>query len=233
MTRNLFLLIGLLFTCNSAVYSQSDEIKSKLKDFNIGSELFINSLEDENATFSFDAKITNVTSEKTSVQLAHFDPSLEEGVRWKLISVNGSTPNNKELKAFNKHHNKAPKKLKAELSDDDYWIDNENETELVIAFRYNEDVLPHKYAFLAHCTGKLYLNKETKRIDHVEYVNDELLHVSIFKVDKLNLTQKYQLNEEGDAYFLVEQKTVMDAILLGQSVEVIDEVVYSNYKKVK
>jgi len=89
MTRNLFLLIGLLFTCNSAVYSQSDEIKSKLKEFNIASDLIINSLEDENAVFSFDAKITNITSEKTSVQMAHFNPKLEEGDRWKLISVDG------------------------------------------------------------------------------------------------------------------------------------------------
>jgi len=90
-----------LFTYSIA-WGQKAEVEKKLQEYGIPHGFFENNLNDENANHSFKLKTTTITSEETKVMEGTFDPTLPDGERWKLISVNGNEPTSKEIKQFHK-----------------------------------------------------------------------------------------------------------------------------------
>jgi hypothetical protein len=120
-----------------------------------------------------------------------------------------------------------------EPTNDDWKIIDDNDSELIIGFKYREENLPHKYKFLAKCTGKVFLDKKNKKLDRVEFNNNGSLKVKIFNVDKLEMTVKYQLEEESQTYLIEKEDILMDARILGQTVEVKETSEFSDYKKVR
>jgi hypothetical protein len=221
-----------LFT-NSMAYGQKAEVEKKLQEYGIPNGFFEDNLKDENANHSFKIKTTTITDQETKVEEGTFDPTLPDGERWKLISVNGNEPSKKEIKQFHKAHNTSEDSDMGEPTDDDWKILDDNDSELIISFKYREENLPHKYKFLAKCTGKVFIDKNNKKLDRVEFNSNGPLKVKIFNVDKLEMTIKYQLEGESQTYLMEKENILMDARILGQTVEVKTISEFSDYKKVR
>ncbi len=221
-----------LFTY-STTFGQKAEVEKKLKEYDIPHGFFEDNLKDENANHSFKIKTTTITSEETKVEEGTYDPTLADGERWKLISVNGNEPSNKENKQFHKAHNTSENSGAGEPADDDWKIIEDNDSELIIGFKYREENLAHKYKFLAKCDGKVFIDKKNKRLDKVEFVNNGPLKIKIFNVDKLEMTVTYKMEEGTQTYLIEKEDILMDARILGQTVEVKEISEFSEYKKVR
>ncbi len=221
-----------LFT-NSSLFGQKAEVEKKLQEYGIPKGIFEDNLKDENANHSFKIKTTTITDQETKVEVGFFDPTLPDGERWELISVNGSEPTKKQIKQFHKEHKTSENSGMGEPEDNDWKILDDNDSELVISFRYREENLPHKYKFLAKCTGKVFIDKNNKKLDRMEFNSNGPMKVKIFNVDKLEMTIKYQLEESTQTYLMEKEDIVMDARILGQTVEVKTISEFSDYKKVR
>jgi len=215
------------------VFGQKAEVEKKLQEYGIPQDFFVDNLKDENANHSFKIKCTTITTEETKVEEGFYDPTLSDGKRWKLISVNDQEPTSKEIKQFHKAHNTSEDSGAGEPEDEDWKILEDNDSKLVIGFQYRKENLPHKYKFLAQCKGKVFVNKDEKRLDKVEFYNTEPVKIKIFNVDKLDMVVTYKVEEGTKTYLIEKEDILMDARLLGQSVEVKETSEFYDYKKVR
>ena len=221
-----------IFTATTA-FGQKAEVEKKLQEYDIPGDFFVDNLKDENANHSFKIKTTNISDQNTYVEVGTFDPTLTEGERWTLISVNGNEPTNSQKKQFNKAHNESEVSGTNIPEDEDWKTLEDNDSELIIGFQYRKKNLPHKYKYLAQCKGKAFINKKEKRLEKVEFYNTEPIKVSFFHADKLDMVISYKLDEESKTYLIEKEEMLMDARLLGQSVEVKMTTEFSDYKKVR
>ncbi len=217
----------------STAFGQKAEVEKRLKEYSIPHGFFEDNLKDENANHTFNIKTTTITDQETKVEVGVFDPTLPEGERWKLISVNGKNPTNKQNKQFHKAHNTSEDSGAGEPADDDWEILEDNDSELIIGFQYREENLPHKYKFLAKCKGKVFINKTEKRLEKVEFDNTGPLKVKLFNVDKLEMVVNYQFEESTQTYLIEKEDILMDARILGQTIEVKEISEFFDYKKVR
>lgn len=235
--RNFILLMKLptvvllFFLGTTVVQAQKSELEKKLNELGITSGLAFNDLSGNNSAFSCKATMTEITSDKTTVRKASFDPRKEEGSHWTLLSVDGRTPSKKEFKHFNKEYNTSNDNLKAEPDKNSWTIVSEDEHLLVIGLKYNEADLPHKYKFLAECNAEIYVDKEAKRLYKVKFYNTTPLKIKIFNVIKLDMTVELMPAADGSTTLTKDQTIVMDVKMLGQMVEITEETAYYDYKK--
>ena len=230
--KNIVLLTIVLITLTTSSFGQKAEVEEKLQEYGIPADFFVDNLKDENAKYSFKIRtITETTGQDTKVEEGLFDPAMPEGERWKLISVNGKAPTKKQIKQFHKEHNTSEDSGAGEPEDDDWKIVEDSDTQLVIEFRYMEENLPHKYKFLAQCKGKVFIDKEKKRLDKVDFYNVGTVKIKMFNVDKLNMTMYYKPDEESLTYLLNKETMMFDTHVLGQPVEVKTVTEFYDYKK--
>lgn len=218
---------------SSTILGQKAEVEKKLQEYGIPHGFFENNLKDENANHSFKIKTTTITDKETKVEEGTFDPTLTDGERWKLLKVNGNKPSKKEIKQFHKAHNTSEDSGAGEPEDDNWKIIEDNDSELIIGFKYREENLAHKYKFLAKCSGKVFIDKKARKLEKVEFVNNGPLKVKIFNVDKLKMTVTYKMEEDTQTYLIKKEDILMDARILGQTVEAKEISEYSDYKKVR
>ena len=232
-TTSIILTILFCFFFGTEIFAQKSLVDEKLKAYNIPEDFFIDNLSEEDATHAFKIKVTEETTDKTTVSIASFDPRKATDKRWELISVDGNPPSKKQTKNFQKEHKSSEDALDAKQDDDDWSIVKDDEHFLVIGFRYKESALPHKYKFLAQCNAEIYLDKEARKLYKARFYNTGELKIKIFKVVKLDMTFKYKQEEGTAAYLIDEEDMVIDAKLLGQIVEVKTNTVFYDYEKVK
>ena len=214
-------------------YGQKAEVEKRLKEYGIPEDFFVDNLKDENAFHSFKTKTTSISDTITNVEVASFDPNLPDGKRWELLSYNGKEPTKKQQKQFHKAHNESKEPENGEPNDEDWQIVEDNEKNLIIGFRYQEKNLPHKYKFLAECLGKVYIDKAGKQLEKVEFYSTAPLKIKIFNVQKLDMTEYYQFEEESGTYLVEKEESIMDVRLFGQNIEVKEIVEFYDYKKVR
>lgn len=227
------ILVSILIFLGAETKAQKSLVDEKLKMYGIEDDFFVDNLSEESATHAFTVRITEETSEKTTVNIASFDPLKNKGKRWELISVNGNAPNSKETKNFLKGHNSSDDALDAKQDDDDWSVVKDDDHFLVIGFKYKEASLPHKYKFLSQCNAEIYIDKEARKLYKVRFYNTGEMKIKIFKVVKLDFTQKYKQEEGTGTYLIDEEDMVIDAKLLGQIVEVKTNTVFYDYEKIK
>ena len=232
-----FTLVLTLIIASSGVFAQKAVVEEKLKEYGIPQGYFEDNLKQENSNHTFQIGITTKTSSASTgdtkeVEIGVFNPKLEEGKRWTLNTVDGNSPTNKQIKHFNKAHNSSDDYDFGEPDDNDWKIIEDNENQLIVEFRYREENLPHKYKYLAGCIGKVFINKMSKRLEKIEFRNDGPIKVRIFNVSKLNMVIYYLYDEETNTYLMEKEDVLMDAKMLGQSVEVEMITEFSDYKKV-
>jgi hypothetical protein len=123
--------------------------------------------------------------------------------------------------------------LTGDFQDDDWEIVEDNDTQLVIEFKYREENLPHKYKFLAQCKGKVFIDKEKKRLDKVDFYNTGTVKIKMFNVDKLDMTMYYKPDEGSKTYLLDRETMMFDTHVLGQPVEVKTVSEFYDYQEAK
>lgn len=227
--KKIFLFIAIIATLNS--YAQKDEVMSKLEAYNFSGELLTENLKDADADHFFNLKITTITDTDSKVEEAKFDPAKPIGDRWNLELVNGSVPSKKDQKSFDKAHNTKQDDINGEVDNDAWGIYEDNDTYLVINFKYDKATLPKKYDFLGDCKGLAYFNKQTLRLEKAAFINEAPLKIKIFNVSRLDMEVDYQFNEEEQTYFIQKEIIEMDIHLLGQLVKIKEINEFSNYKK--
>ncbi len=232
--KKIFLFLTVIaITFGFAAKAQKSEVEKKLQEYGIPSDFFVDNLNDENAKFSFNVRITTETSgQDTKVEEGTFDPTQPDGKRWKLVSVNGKEPTKKQIKQFDKAHNQSDNNGAGEPDDDDWKIVEDNDSHLIIEFKYKEENLPHKYKFLAQCNGKVYVDKVNKRLEKVDFYNTSPVKIKMFNVNKLDMTMFYKVDEESKTYLIDKETLSFDTHVLGQPVEVNETTEFYNYKKV-
>ncbi|RLD26542.1 MAG: hypothetical protein DRI54_02670 [Bacteroidetes bacterium] len=228
--KKVFLIIAIITSINS--FAQKDEVLAKLEAYNFSGELLAENLKDADADHSFNYKVTTITDTDSKVEEAKFDPTKPIGERWTLELVNGSVPSKKDQKNFDKAHNTKQDDINGEVDDNAWGIYEDNDTYLVISFKYDKATLPKKYDFLGDCKGLAYFNKKTLRLEKAAFINEVPLKIKIFNVSRLDMEVDYQLNEEEQTYFIQKEEIEMDIHLLGELVKIKEINEFSDYKKI-
>jgi len=235
-TQVLFALLftfTLTATLNQSIAQNTDKIKKRLSELGFSSDLSFKNLSENTADYSYKATFTEITSDKTTVEIASFDPRKAQGSRWTLESVNGGAPSKKDIKKFDKIHNSDEDDISSTPDENSLKIVSDDEHFLVIGLKYKEADLPQKSKFIAQCDAEVYFDKEAKRLYKVKFFNKAPLKIKIFNVVKLDMTIELMLSDDGKSTVLKDQNTVMDVKMLGQMVEITEKTEYYNYQKVK
>ncbi len=225
----LFFVLG---TIGQSV-AQKAEIEKRLAELGISSDLDFNNLSENSTSYSCNATMTESTTEKTTVNKASFDPLKGEGSRWTLNTVNGGTPSKKDIKNFNKAHNATQDNMQAKPDENSMKIITDDDHILVIGLQYKESDLPKKYKFLAQCNSEIYVDKEAKRLHKIKFYNTAPMKIKVLNVVKLDMTVELMQSSDGKTVLLKDETIIMDVKLLGQLVEVKEEIEFYDYKKVK
>jgi hypothetical protein len=234
-TVNFIFLISLVSIIE--VYGQVEEIDKKLQEYGIPKDYIVNALKEGEAEYYF--KFKSVTWLPTGlgmeeiVEEGEFNPELPIGEKWKLLKINGSAPNDKESKKFNKLQNTDKNNVNAEIDEESYRIVEDNDNELIISLKFKKNTLPERYKFLSKCTGLAHIDKNLKRLVKIEYKNDYPVKVWHYKATGLALVQQYIHDEEENKYFIAHEEMDITSNYMGKGVTILFDIDYSDYEKVK
>lgn len=228
--RTSIFLFTLLVT--KVVFCQTNEIEQKFKEYQFSKDFLTESIKDGNDAYSFDALITTIIENKTTIEKGSFDPLRNKGKRWVLDSVDNKLPTKKQIKHFNKMHNIEQPEIKVEV-DSSSWAIERDDDYLVISFKFNPTTLPKKYAYLGDCKGLAFFNKKTKMLEKAEFINEKPIKVNILNVSELDFLILYTYDENENKYLMKKQDMRMTVSLLGQIEHVNYVTIFSNYSKVK
>ena len=223
------ILVGL----SQPVMAQKAEVIARMENYGISPETLGSGLKDHDATHYFEIDVTTNNGTENIVEHGEFNPERPVGSRWKLLDVNGNAPTKKQIKKFGKLHNTTKQQINGKVDDNSFKVVDDNAQELVISFKFDKNTLPNKFAFLADCTGKAYINKLSKRLEKAKFTNDKPLKVKIFNVQNLDMTVTYKYLEDDEMYVLQNEHLLMKVKLLGQLVDVEEINDYYSYKNVK
>lgn len=222
-----------LFLSVTAI-AQDNAVLDKLKEYNFPAELLAKSIggADTDGDHSFNLTTTADIDAEIIVEEAKYDPTQKKGEQWMLLSYNGKDPSKKEIKQFKKDHNMKEEEIKAKIDDSSWDIESDNKDYLVVNFRYDSSTLKWRYKYLADIKGKAFLNKTTKQLEKVEYVNVKPTKIKPFNVDKYNMVVNYIFIETEKIYLVEKEEINMNAKMFGQTVPVKLTSEYSNYNKI-
>jgi len=234
--RIVILFVFLVFITNR-VSAQREEIEKKLDEYNIPGDYVVNAMKDGEATYSF--KFRSVTWLPSSngmeeiVEEGEFNPERPIGERWKILKINGETPDKKQVNKFNKAQNTVKNNVNAEIDDNFYRIFEDNDDELVLSLRFTKESLPKRYGFLKECTGLAYIDKKEKRLTRIEYNNDYPVKVWNYKATGLALVQHYHYDERENKYFISHEEMDIESNYMGKGISILFDIKYNDYEKVK
>ncbi len=219
------------------LYGQRELIDKKLQEYGIPSDYIVNALREGEAEYYF--RFKSVTWLPTGlgmeeiVEEGEFNPELPMGEKWILLKLNGSVPDAKTIKKFNKLQNTVKNNVNAEIDDDSYSIVEDNDNELIISLKFKKKTLPERYKFLNKCTGLAHIDKNLKRLVRIEYKNDYPVKVWNYKATGLALVQQYIHDEEENKYFIAHEEMDITSNYMGKGITILFDIDYSDYKKVK
>ncbi|SHE49165.1 hypothetical protein [Pedobacter caeni] len=179
--------------------------------------------------YAFDFKQTTIAGGKTNVTIAKFDPSRAKEEQWTVVSMDGKSPSNGDIKTFRKGKVKPESPSKAD--DASYRIESESAECLVVSYKPDPASLPKDAAFLKDCRLYMSINLKSKKLEQVQGLNEKPLKIKILNAEKLELTTRYTRNEETKRYFPVNEGLNIQAKFIGQAVNVQTITEYSNYSK--
>ncbi len=193
---------------------------------------------DDKVHYSFDALLTihseaEGTDGSSETQTYSYHPK-RKPYHYVLESCNGAKPTREKIDQFNKDHN--GDESSADMGKPDpksMKILKENDSSMVIFFKYLKSSLPHKYKFLKDCEGEIYLDKINKRLTEIKFYNTKPLRIKIFKATKLELIQYLDYMPETNSYVVREESMDLYIKLFGSIIKMNESTVYSNYKMVK
>jgi len=229
----------LLFFIASNTFAQDKSVVSLLKEYNLLGGEFLSTINISNVDYSFDAlSISKNKQEATGHQTQNkreftFNSRKPLGQKFTLISVDGKTPSKKDIKHFNKEKNSTKEQSKLILAEDNYFIEKNNEEELILGFNIPQEQITSNTAFMAHCTGYIYIDKTSKRINKIVIKSNEAFNLKLFHVTEMNITINIAYNDEYKQYYVSDEDTNMKVLVLGSITDFEIKEVYSNFKFIK
>ena len=231
-------LILLTLIIAFAYISQAQDHKASqlLEKYGFTTEHVLNGLDLSNSTYSFSSTITTNTytastnSNFKDVRTYSFDAKKEKGAQFTLLSVNDTVPTKSDIKHFNKQHNSSSKQKKVILKQEDFFVKSNDDATAVIGFNMPKDELPSKFAYMAHSTGFIYIDKKSGRITKIEIKSNEAFSMKIFHVTEMLIQIKFAYNEEHKQYYIISENTKMKILMLGAIAESKIEEVFSEFK---
>lgn len=215
------------------VFGQKQSVADKLKALGLPSDFFEQT--DDKVNYSFigitttEGSSANTTPTSKKVTFSYKPNQAEQ--KYTLISINDTTPTEKEISDFDKNHNNKNDNGKMGKPDpESFTILKEDENEMIIGFKYLPKSLPHKYKFLADCTGQFFINKSDKHVTKIKFFSDKEIKYKIFKIEKLDMTQNLKYMPETQSYIISNETVYLEIKLFGQIVSNKETTEYNQYK---
>lgn len=209
------------------------KIFQRLEQFQFNETTLTEHLIDSLAKYAYTTTTTTYIKNDQKVKKAHYNPKLNLGERWHLDSVDHRVPTSKEIAVFNKNHNEDKHGATGKISDTSWHIVEDNKDYLKVSFRFEPDGLPDLYSFLSQCIGYAYFNKQTKKLERAQFINEHPVRFHIFQVKELEVNIYYNFNAAKKKYFVDHEIAELWMNLLGNRVYIKEICEFSNYVKVK
>ena len=227
-------LIFIVAITTSVISFAQNSVNEILKQYGFKTENVFSILDNSKSNYSFNVKGSSHTysdankTDKTTNRVYHFDNNKTEGQKFSLISVEGSTPTKRQIKHFNKEKNKISES-EMKLTEKDFFVKTDDEKMLVIGFNMPKEELPSKIAFMSHCTGFLYIDKQSEKITKIEIKSKEAFSMKIFHITELNLTVSLAYNDDKNLYYITKEETNTKVLILGSITNIDNEEIYSDF----
>ena len=231
--KKIILIPLILIVLTTFSQSKTTDVLAK---YNLTPDHVLSLIDLSTSTMSFDAASTTTTivestEKKTQQKRTYtFDGKKTEGEKYTLLTYNGETPSKKKIKKFNKEKNSTPQYKEITLSEKDFFIKSEDDKMLIIGFNVPEEQINSKIAFMAHCTGFIAINKESKKAESIEIKNNEGFNLKIFHVTNMDINITLAFNETLKEYYLLDESTQMVALLMGSTIDITIEEKFTNFK---
>lgn len=174
-------------------------------------------------------------SEGESVE--RFDPSLDDENQWRLLSVEGRDPTEKDLEKYRKR-----KQRQKERNDDrglGEMIDRENverisETDSLVTYRFKPEFFEGEPEKNEKFTGEIVVNKDAATLRSMEYyITETLKPAAVVKLEKLRMKIEFRIMPDGEP---VPGRVTSHTRGRAMAFHKFDETethLYSDYEKVK
>ena len=177
----------------------------------------------------------NSFGDKTE-KIMSYDPRKAVGERWTLISVNGDDPTEEQITSFNKEKNDPDDHIEEQnenlVEEDQTWIERDNESELIIGYKFNKKHLHHSQKILKHFRARVSIDKQKKDIKYVElYSFEPFKMLLVMKISDMDIRMDFKQVGEGDE-LVTESKTHMKLSMFGQEGTATVTQTYYDYEKV-
>jgi len=235
MNIKVIIAIVILLFVGANVFAQKQSTNELLKEYGLNTDNILSSLDLSKAKYSFKAKSVTKTEQEANHSTSEkkieylFDSSKPNGEKYKLISSKGKTPSKRDIKRFNKEKNLVVDAPAFKLQEKDFFVKEDNDTELIIGFNIPSDKVNSKIAFMAHCTGYIHINKKTKRMNKLNIKSKEAFNIKIFHVTEMNLDIDIAYNSEFSQYYVSGEHSVMKVIILGALTNLDVKETYSDF----
>jgi hypothetical protein len=218
MKRISILLILLVSISTLSAQKGATEILAR---YGFTTDNILNILDASSADLSFTVEGSNRSfseanhTDQSTRRSYDYDSKRADGEKFKLLTINGKEPTKHEIKKFNKEKNQSGGKSKIQLKESDFFVEKDDEKMTVIGFHMPADELPSKLAFMAHCTGYIYINKETGRVTKLEIKSFEPFSLKVFHITDMFIQFNVAYNEEHKTYYATSEFTRTKALILG------------------
>ncbi len=228
-------LIYILFVGSNS-FAQKQSASELLKEYGFSTDNILSTIDLSQANYSFKANSVTTTKQEanqstTKKEIEYsFNSVKPDGKKYMLITSKGKTPSKRAIKRFNKEKNTVVESSAFKLKKEDFFVKENNETELIIGFNIPSDQVNSRIAFMAHCTGYIHVNKKTKRLDKINIKNREAFNIKIFHVTEMNIDINIAYNSEFSKYYVSSEHSVMNVIILGALTDLDVKETYSDFK---
>ena len=229
-------IMAIMLISAFSLSAQKQNASDLLKEAGFTAENVLSFIDMSEASYSFMASSSTVTYQASNnntsktKKIYTFDSSKKLGEKFTLISVDGDTPRKKDFKHFNKEKNSTEPNEAIKLGKDDFTIQSNNEETAVIAFNIPAEQLNRQTAFMAHCTGYIYIDKKKGRIKKIQIKSNEAFNLKIFHVTEMTIDINIAYNEEYKTYYVSDEQSKMKVLLLGSIVDFTIKEDYSDFK---
>jgi len=229
------LIMAILLLSAFSLSAQKQSANDLLKEVGFSAENVLSCIDMSEASYSFTANsstVTNQASNNSTTQtkkVYSFDSNKKLGERFTLISVDGDEPHKKDFKHFNKEKNSTEPNEAIKLKEEDFSIKSNDEEKAIIVFNIPAEQLNRQTAFMAHCTGYIYIDKKQGRITKIQIKSNEAFNLKIFHVTEMTININIAYNDEHKTYYVSNEQSNMKVLLLGSIVAFTIKEEYSDF----
>ena len=226
-------LLFLLLSTSVFAQPEAEEIRHRLRDFQINEDWLSSNLKEEDAIHYYRVKSVTGSKNGNVTSIAEYDPRRKSGDRTHLLTVNGKEATKQEKKKYRKRFGNDGEDANGKIDSNSYKILKDNDDWFVIEFQLIKESLPDRYKFLGDCEAELHCRKDIMKASYARFRNLVPTKVKMFEADKVDIEIYFKFDEETQSYVHEEARYYMDAKVLGVSTEVELLNYYSDYKVVK